>query len=30
MSKEKYQALMDQMNRQRIAIDQEKVTLLET
>ena len=25
MSKEKYQALMDQMNRQKIAIDQEKV-----
>ena len=26
MSKEKYQALMDQMNRQKIAIDQEKVS----
>ena len=26
MSKEKYQALMDQMNRQKIAIDHEKVS----
>ena len=26
MSSEKYQALMDQMNRQKIAIDQEKVS----
>ena len=28
MSKEKYQALMDQMNRQKIAIDHEKVSKL--
>ena len=27
MSTEKYQALMDQMNRQKLAIDKEKVTV---